>query len=91
MAGKKSSKGKGTYNVYLANDQFQKNRTRKLKRHIAKFPNDDVAIAALKTPGNIRQKPMTKGHFPPKARFIRDEAGHKIPMPAFAYGTRSKK
>lgn len=47
MAKKISWKGKKSYATYKANSQYQKNAKRKLQRHLKKFPNDEVAKAAL--------------------------------------------
>lgn len=44
---KKSRKDKGYYAIYKTRDQFSKNKTRKLERHLRAFPNDTAAAAAL--------------------------------------------
>lgn len=49
MAGKTTSASqKARYSVYKAENVFAKNKVAKLKRHLALFPNDTIAQAALK-------------------------------------------
>ena len=62
MGAKKTSlKGKGGYKVYESLGKYEKNRKRRLERHLKKYPNDETAKKAL---GNIkyrRYKPHTTG------------------------------
>lgn len=49
MAGKNTSASqKARYALYKSDGIFAKNKVAKLKRHLAKFPNDEIAKAALK-------------------------------------------
>lgn len=61
MAKKISLKGKGSFAVYKSTCRYEKNRKRRLERHLKAYPEDTVAQAAL---GNIsyrRYTPNTKG------------------------------
>lgn len=49
MAGKKTSASdKARHAVYKSGNIFAKNKVAKLERHLKQFPNDEIAIAALK-------------------------------------------
>lgn len=49
MAGKTTSASqKARYAIYKSENIFAKNKVAKLKRHLEKFPNDEIAKAALK-------------------------------------------
>jgi hypothetical protein len=61
MAKKISLKGKGSFAVYKSTCRYEKNRKRRLERHLKAYPEDAVAQAAL---GNIKYRrytPNTKG------------------------------
>lgn len=60
-AKKLSQKGKGTYAVYKAKDQYTKNRKRRLERHLKAYPGDEAAQAALKNIEYRRYTPKTRG------------------------------
>lgn len=77
MARKKSSKGKGNFLSYKAENRLQKNRDRKLQRHLKKFPNDLQAKKAVGTPKTPR-KASRGSHIEPTGFYIRDAAGHKL-------------
>lgn len=61
MAKKISLKGKGCYQVYKATGRYEKNRKRRLERHLKAYPEDAVAKAALKTIEYRRYTPKTTG------------------------------
>ena len=48
------------YTAYKNLNRFEKNRERKIQKHLKKFPNDIQAKEALKNPGNYRKKPEQK-------------------------------
>lgn len=83
MAGKKSRKGKGTYAVYKAESRLQKNRTKRLERHLKKHPNDAQTAAAAKKPVTPRAAPSKRGNYPEsKTRVVLDRAGHVYTIPS---------
>lgn len=53
----------------------QKNRERRLARHLKLHPNDVQSKEGFK--GTQRSKPKTKGNFPEAKVWFHDEAGHK--------------
>lgn len=79
MSKKKSLKGKGYYATYMAQSIAEKNRIRKLKRHLKKHPEDTQATKAMKVQGTRRKASKVKGNFPkPKGIVLRNPAGHVI-------------
>ncbi|QHJ78823.1 MAG: hypothetical protein [Caudoviricetes sp.] len=48
MANKSSVADKAQFARYKTDNQYAKNKVRKLISHLAKFPNDEIAKAALK-------------------------------------------
>lgn len=82
MAKQKSRKGKGSYAAYAAEDRMQKNRVRKLKRHLKNHPNDEQAFKAPAV--GTRRKPAGKAGYPAQKFYIYDGAGHKTLMPSFS-------
>ena len=81
MAKKKYQKGKGTYLTYQAENRLQKNRDRKLKNHMKRFPNDQQAFEALQKPKTPRK--ASRGHTPETETVLRDAAGNKLNWPTF--------
>lgn len=62
MGAKKTSlKGKGSYKVYESLGKYEKNRKRRLERHLKKYPNDETAKKALGKIEYRRYKPHTRG------------------------------
>lgn len=53
----------------------QKNRERRLARHLKLHPNDVQSKKEFK--GTQRSKPKSKGNFPEAKVWVLDEAGHK--------------
>lgn len=61
MAKKISLKGKGSFAVYKSSCKYEKNRKRRLERHLKAYPEDTVAQAALSNIKYRRYTPNTKG------------------------------
>lgn len=55
-----SASAKAQYTRYAKDNQFVKNKTAKLKRHLEKYPNDEIASAALKNVGNAKSSRFGK-------------------------------
>lgn len=53
----------------------QKNRERRLARHMKAHPNDEQSAKGFK--GTARAKPKTKGNYPDQKVWLVNEAGHK--------------
>lgn len=60
-AKKVSQKGKGSCATYKATGKYEKNRKRRLERHLKKYPDDAVAQAALKNITYRRYTPHVVG------------------------------
>lgn len=77
MGAKKISlKGKGGYATYKAKGQYEKNRKRRLERHLKAYPEDATAQAALKAISYRRYTPKTKGGWINR----KDVAYHGVPI-----------
>ena len=75
MTKKASYKGKKLYATYKATSAFEKNRKAKLRRHLKRYPNDDVAQKALTLSGTPRKAPNNKMGWVKKE----DKSGFKTP------------
>ena len=53
MAAKKNDK---QYSMYKGEGRYSRNKKRKLERHLKKFPQDEVAMAALKNVASYKRK-----------------------------------
>lgn len=58
-------------------DQTQKNRDRKLAKHLKLHPKDEQAAKAKGTAAPVRKAAKAKGNFPEQKFYARDGAGHK--------------
>lgn len=82
MAKKKSRKGKGSYATYKAESRLDKNRARKLAKHLAKHPADKQAEVAVGKPARVRK--ASRGNAcPAQKHYWYDGAGQKHLMPSF--------
>tara|TARA_Y100001973_G_C5037518_1_gene251156 strand:- start:395 stop:670 length:276 start_codon:yes stop_codon:yes gene_type:complete len=81
MAKQKSRKGKGSYAAYATEDRMQKNRARKLARHLKAHPNDEQAAKAPAV--GTKRKPAGKNGHPAQKFYSYDGAGRKTLMPSF--------
>lgn len=64
MAGKTTSASdKARHAVYKSENVYAKNKVAKLTRHLAKFPNDEVAKAALKAAPTAKSSRWGKKDF----------------------------
>lgn len=79
---KKSRKGKGSYLSYSAENRLQKNRNRKLKKHLKLHPEDEQARQALKSAKTPRK--ASRGSTPTVKTVLRDASGNKLPWPSFS-------
>lgn len=61
MSKKISLKGKGSFAVYKSACKYEKNRKRRLERHLKAYPEDKVAQEALSNIKYRRYTPNTKG------------------------------
>lgn len=83
MSKKKSLKGKGTYAVYKAEGRAEKNRAKRIAKHLKNHPNDAQTARAKGKAKSPKQKPRTTlGHQAPRM-VLRDPAGNVIPLPEF--------
>jgi len=81
MAKQKSRKGKGSYAAYATEGRMQKNRARKIARHLKAHPNDEQTFKAP-AQGTPR-KPAGKNGHPAQKFYVYDGAGRKTLMPLF--------
>lgn len=81
MAKQKSRKGKGSYKEYAADNRMQKNRARKLARHLKAHPNDEQAAKAPAT--GTQRSAAGKNGYPAQKFYSYDGAGRKTLMPSF--------
>ena len=82
MAKKKSYKGKKQYAAYANEGRSQKNKARKLAKHLKKHPNDAQSAKMAGKTLSMRKAPMG-GQAPEAKTYIYDASGKKELMPGF--------
>ncbi|QDF14734.1 hypothetical protein PONTUS_85 [Vibrio phage Pontus] len=62
----------------------ERNKARRLARHVKAHPNDAQSAARVGKPRSVRKAPFVKGSFRKVNKAYRDEAGHVLEAPRFA-------
>jgi hypothetical protein len=83
MSKKKSMKGKGTYAVYNAESRREKNRAKRLEKHLKKHPGDKQTLKYFGAAVSAKRVSESKTGQKQARVTLHDGAGRPVSLPDF--------
>ncbi len=71
-----SKSKKALHGIYANELRAEKNRKKRIAKHLKKHPNDAQTVKAATKPKAKRSASKSKGNFPPAKFILRDSAGN---------------